>query len=69
MKKLLGILLILAAIALGIFGYKKYDENKADLKIGDLELSAKNTSGNYWIYWGIGGISLVIGIGLLSRKK
>lgn len=36
MKRTIGILLLIAGIALGIYGFTTYDRNTADLEIGDV---------------------------------
>lgn len=70
MRSILGIVLILGGILLGYFGLTKLDDNKADVKIGDLEISAKdkgNTT-NAWLMIGAGAIALIGGGALLVRK-
>ncbi|AXY76889.1 DUF3185 family protein [Paraflavitalea soli] len=69
--RILGILLIVGGILLGYFGYQKYDDNKANIKIGDLELSAKdkgNTTTGY-VMMGAGVVALIVGAVMLSRKS
>ncbi len=39
MKRTIGILLLVVGVALGIYGFSKYDKNTADVKIGDLGCS------------------------------
>lgn len=68
--RILGVILIVGGILLGYFGYQKYDENKANVKIGDLEITAKdkgNTSMAY-IMMGGGVVALIVGAVMLSRK-
>jgi hypothetical protein len=68
--RMLGIILLLGGIVLGYFGYQKLDQNKAEVKIGDLELSAKdkdNTTAAY-IMMGAGAVALIGGAVLLARK-
>lgn len=70
MRTILGILLLVGGILLGYFGYQKLENNKADIKIGDLEISAKdkeNSTGAY-IMMGAGVIALIAGVATLARK-
>lgn len=69
--RIIGVILLIGGILLGYFGYQKLDENKADVKIGDLELSAKdkgNTTTAY-IMMGAGVVALIGGAVILSRKS
>lgn len=69
--RILGVILIVGGILLGYFGYQKYDDNKANIKIGDLELSAKdkgNTTTGY-VMMGAGVVALIVGAVMLSRKS
>ena len=71
MNKTIGIVLIVVGVIFGILAFRKHDANTADLKIGDLELSAekKNDSTEY-IYWGLAGAALVGGIvAMVTSKK
>lgn len=68
--RILGIILLVGGILLGYFGYRKYDDNKANVKIGDLEITAKdqgNTTTAY-VMMGAGIVSILVGAVLLSRK-
>lgn len=69
--RILGIILLVGGILLGYFGYQKYDENKADIKIGDLQLSAKdkNNTSTAYIMMGAGIVALIGGVVLLARKN
>lgn len=69
--RIIGVILLIGGILLGYFGYQKLDENKADVKIGDLELSAKdkgNTTSAY-IMMGAGVIAVIGGAVMLARKS
>jgi hypothetical protein len=70
MKKILGLVLIVAALALGYFGFTKMQDNKAEIKIGDLELSATDEGSNQEAYllMGAGAVCLIAGL-MLSRGK
>jgi hypothetical protein len=71
MKQIIGIILIIAAIAMGYLGYDKMQNSKAGIKIGDLEISASNktSSESAYILLGLGAVCLLGGIVLLSRGK
>lgn len=71
MKRTIGILLLVAGIALGIYGFTKYDRNTADVKIGDLEISAGDEGGQRQSYtlFILAGIGVIAGIALLSSKR
>lgn len=68
--RIIGILLIIGGLVLGYFGYQKTDDNKKEVKIGNLELSAKDKEGsaNGWIMLGAGGVAIIAGAVMLSRK-
>jgi len=70
MKRLLGTLLILGALALGYLGYTRLDEGKAQFKLGDLEISAQDNTSKQeaYIYFGLGVICLISGL-FMSRAK
>ena len=70
MKRLLGLLLVLGALALGYLGYTKLDESKAEIKIGDLEVKAqdKDSKQSAYIYFGLGAVCLIAGL-MISRGK
>lgn len=68
--RILGVILLIGGILLGYFGYQKFDNNKAGVKIGDLEITAKDESNTTTAYIMMGGgvIAIVAGAVLLSRK-
>lgn len=70
MRSLIGILLIVGGIVLGYFGYNKLNDNKADVKIGDLEITAKDGSNTTaaWTMIGGGVIALIAGALTLGKK-
>lgn len=71
MKQIVGIILLIAALAFGYLGYDKMQNSKAGIKIGDLEISAtdKSSSNDSYIYFAIGAIALVGGMVMLSKAK
>ena len=69
MRNPLGIVLIIAALALGYLGYKKIEGSKAGLKIGDAEISATDTGKRSmgFILLGGGAILLIAGAVIVSK--
>jgi hypothetical protein len=68
MKRTIGILLLLAGIALGVYGFTTYDRNTADVKIGDLEISAGDEGGQQQSYtmFILAGIGVIAGVALMT---
>ena len=52
-------------------GYQEFDQSRAAIEIGDLELSASDNDGKTtaYIYWGIGLIALLAGAALVKSKN
>ena len=71
MKQLIGIILVIGGIALGYSGYNKMQNSKADIKIGDLEISAsdKSSSESAYLLLAVGAIGVIGGAVMLSRGK
>lgn len=71
MRSTLGIVLVIGGIVLGYFGFRKLDDNKADVKIGNLEISASDKKGSTdaWIMLGAGAVAVIGGSVLLARKS
>lgn len=71
MRSILGIVLVIGGIVLGYFGFRKLDDNKADVKIGNLEISASDKKGatDAWIMLGAGAVAVIGGSVLLARKS
>ena len=71
MKQTVGIILVVAALAFGYLGYTKLENSNAGIKIGDLEISASDKSGNTeaYIFFALGTISLIGGFVMLSKGK
>lgn len=71
MRSMIGILLIVGGIVLGYFGYNKLDNSRADVKIGDLEISASNkdNSAVAWAMIGGAAVALLAGGLMLGRKS
>lgn len=71
MKRVLGIILILGALALGYLGYTKMDDSSAEIQIGDLEISAddKGSQQNAYIFFGLGAVALIAGLVLVRARE
>jgi len=71
MKQTIGVILVIAALALGYLGYTKMQNSKAGIKIGDLEISATDNSSSKeaYIYFGLGAVCLIGGMVMLSKGK
>ena len=71
MKQTIGIILVIAALAFGYFGYTKLENSRADVKIGPLEISASDKSSNNeaYVMFALAAISLVGGFVMLSKGK
>ena len=71
MKQTVGIILLIAALALGYLGFDKMQNSKAGIKIGDLEISATDKTSNESAYLllGLGAVCLLGGIVMISRGK
>jgi hypothetical protein len=69
--KILPVLLIVAGLALGIFGYTKLDDSSASISIGDAEISATDEGGRTeaYVIMGLGVVCLVIGAGMMRGAK
>lgn len=69
MNKTVATILLVAGIALGLFGYSKYDKSVETINVVGLEFSAKDESGVKEGYLFMGaGILLAIG-GLVGLAK
>ena len=71
MKRTIGILLLVVGVALGIYGFSKYDKNTADVKIGDLEISAGDKGGQQQSYliFGLAAVGVIAGIAMMAGSK
>ncbi len=71
MKQTVGIILLIAALALGYLGYDKMQNSKAGIKIGDLEISAtdKGSNNDAYMFFGLGVICLIGGVVMISKGK
>lgn len=68
MKKIIGVLLVIASIYLGYMGVNKVSSNEASVKILDTKIGVSNESGKTegYIYIGLGVVLLAGGIRLLK---
>lgn len=71
MNRIIAIVLIVAGAALGIYGLQKMKDSKAGIEIGNLEITTKNKkkSGNGLAFFVLGGVAVVGGFTMLSRKS
>lgn len=71
MKRTIGIILVVAGLLLGYMGYTSLEDSKAEIEIGDLELSAqdKDSQATSYIYFGLGALALIGGIVMASKKN
>ena len=62
---------MIVALVFGYLGYTKMENSKADIKIGDLEISASDKSSNNeaYIMFALAAVSLVGGFVMLSKSK
>jgi nitric oxide reductase large subunit len=70
MKKIIGLILLVGGIGLGVYAYNQSQDDKATLKIGDIELSAKDkkASNETLILYAVAGIAVLGGLGMVTRK-
>lgn len=68
MKRTISIILIIAGVGLAVFGFTKLNDNQADVKIGDLELSAQDQSETNQAYYLIGGGAVALMVGLFMAR-
>ena len=71
MKKIIGLILIVAGIALGVMGFGQVSDSQNSVGIiGDLEISVDNEKGktNGFIMIGAGVVALIGGVYLVKGK-
>jgi uncharacterized membrane protein YuzA (DUF378 family) len=71
MKKPLSILLIVGALVLGYLGFNRFNEGSAQIKLGDLEISAqdKGSKQEAYIYFGLAAVALIAGMMMMRGGK
>lgn len=67
--KIIGIVIILAALYLGYIGINKVSDNTKEVKFLGLEINASNESGKEKGYLFLGGAILLLGVGAFTLKK
>ena len=69
MQKTIGIVLIVVAFGLGYYGIKNLNQKEADVKIGDVEITAKSSESNSkgYVMVGAGVICLAVGAVLVAK--
>ena len=70
MKKIIGIILIIAALVLGYLGVNQVQESAKSVEVLGIELSAEDKGGKEtgYIELALGIVALVGGIFLVSKK-
>ena len=70
MKKIIGIILIIAALVLGYLGVNQVQESANSVEVLGIELSAEDKGGKEtgYIELALGVVALVGGIYLVSKK-
>ena len=65
-----AIILIVVGLALGYFGYEKYQESQASIKIGGIKISAGDSEGTTtsYVLMGLGAICFIGGLISLNKK-
>lgn len=67
MKKIIGIILILAGVGFALWGFQQYDDSHKGISIGKLEITAEKDNGSvHLISWGLAAVGLISGIGMLA---
>ncbi|MBK5194988.1 MAG: hypothetical protein JJE08_02990 [Proteiniphilum sp.] len=71
MKKVIGIILIVAALVLGYIGINGLTESSKSVELLGIEITAEDGSAkqNAYIELGLGVVALVGGLFLLGQKK
>lgn len=71
MKKIIGIILIIAALFLGCLGINQVQESANSVEVMGIELSAEDKGGKEtgYIELGLAVVALVGGIFLVSKKE
>ncbi len=71
MKRIIGIILIVAAGVLCYFGIQQYKGSTKSAEVAGIELSANDKGGQTTAYieFAAAAVSLIAGIGLVSQKK
>ncbi len=69
MKRTIGIVLILAGVGLGIWGFMRHEEREPDVKIGELEIGVDKGKDYPVTVLVVAGIALVAGLVTVSGKR
>ncbi|WP_020534692.1 DUF3185 family protein [Lewinella cohaerens] len=64
MNKLIGLILLLAGIAAGVYGFQLYQDATADISILGLDISAsdKEATQQAYIFFGLGVVGVIAGL-------
>jgi uncharacterized membrane protein HdeD (DUF308 family) len=70
MKRIIGVILIIAGVVLAIIAFKRHDEDKTILDLGRVEIKKQDQapSENTTLYYVLAAVC-VIGGGILAGKK
>lgn len=70
-KKIIGIILIVASLALGYMGINKVSNNDASVEIMDVEISASNESEKTqgYIFIGLAVVLFIGGLYTVNKKQ
>lgn len=69
MKRNLGIVLIMVAVALAIWGFMQHENKEPDVKIGSLEISADKQKDYPVTLFVVAGLALVVGLVAVGGGK
>jgi hypothetical protein len=71
MKNIIAVVLIALALALGYFGYSTLQDSGGSLEIGELEISAQDSSqkNQGYILLGLGVVCLIGGVYTLKKRS
>ncbi|MDO5607287.1 MAG: hypothetical protein Q4G08_02415 [Capnocytophaga sp.] len=70
MKKIIGIVLMIAGVYGGYKGYQTIDGSSKGIEIGNLEIKAedKDSKMQGYLYMGLGAVGVLAGAILLAKK-
>lgn len=71
MRKIIGIILIVAAVGFGMYGFNIFNASTESIEILNVELTASDSDqkNSAFIYFGLALASLIGGIALVSRRS
>lgn len=71
MKRTIAMILVIAGLAGGIYGFTQLQDSGGGIEIGELEISAQDTGKRNQAYFLMGGgaLALILGVSLLRRSS